>query len=239
MVAVTGATGPIGAEICRALARTIPVVVGLYRSRHDRADALGAEIAAAGGDFRPLRCDLLEPDGPQRAVRDLKATAGAPTVVVLAAGAKVRGPALTARPDAVGPLLHLNVAAQIEFARLTLKDMIKARHGRIVVIGSRAGQAGLPGQAAYAASKAALAAWAASLAGEVGGFGITVNVVSPGAMEDRDSYSAEEQHRVVERIGCARLGTPRDVAAAVAFLASAEAAYINGTTLAVDGGARF
>lgn len=239
IAAVTGATGAIGAEICRRMTATCDHVVGLYHSRDDRAHELEREIGV--GKFRSIRCDLINPDDIRRAYQELRDLAGPPSAIVLAAGSTLRGSVMTARSDLIRPLFELNVAAQIEFARLSLKEMVKARHGRIVMIGSRAGLFGSPGQAAYAASKAALTAWVVSAAGEIGQFGITVNAVAPGAMESAgdDIYTNGERNMIVERIAARRLGTPQDVAAAVMFLLSAEAAYINGVTLPVDGGARF
>jgi 3-oxoacyl-[acyl-carrier protein] reductase len=241
VIAVTGATGFIGAEICRAMAATHDTVVGIYRCSEDRARALEREIGDAGNKFRSVRCDLTDPAALHQGYQEMKNIAGPPAVMVLAAGSKLRGSALLTRQDAVRPLFDVNVAAQIEFARLSLKEMIKAGFGRIIVVGSRAGLFGFPGQAAYAASKAALAGWAASVSGEVGNYGITVNVVAPGAMKEAGDgiYDEREQAMIIERIGCRRLGTPEDVAAAVAFLASSGASYINGVTLPVDGGARF
>jgi len=118
--------------------------------------------------------------------------------------------------------------------------MMRACWGRLVLVGSRAGVAGLPGQAGYAASKAALQAWAASTAGEVGRHGVTVNVVAPGAVaEPTPTYAPDEEARVLQLIGARRLATPDEVSAVVTFLASAAASYFNGVTLPVDGAARF
>jgi 3-oxoacyl-[acyl-carrier protein] reductase len=236
LAAVLGASGAIGSEICRCLANRRYTVAGTYCTRPDRIESLAREL-----QLKAVFCDVAEQDGPAKAYDEIKSTAGAPAVVVLSAGQKLRASALLTRAQEAELLFRVNVIGQIEFARLALKDMMKARFGRIVLIGSQAGSHGLPGQAAYAASKASLAAWAASVAGEVGRYSITVNTVAPGAMEDAadTTYSPAERSTIVERIACGRLGSPREVAEAVAFLVSGEAAYINGVTLPVDGGARF
>jgi 3-oxoacyl-[acyl-carrier protein] reductase len=137
--------------------------------------------------------------------------------------------------------VNINIESQIALSRMSLRIMSASGWGRIVFIGSRAGSVGLPGQAAYASTKGALSAWAASVAGEVGKKGITVNVVAPGAIEDAQEtvYSPEEQEKVCDRIGAGRLGKAGEVASVVSFLCSTNAGYINGATIAVDGGARF
>jgi 3-oxoacyl-[acyl-carrier protein] reductase len=138
----------------------------------------------------------------------------------------------------------INTHATLRLASLAAKGMLRKRNGRIILIGSRAGSAGLPGQADYAATKAALSAWVASAAWEFGPFGITVNVVAPGALEPdwragQAVYSQEENESVAGRTAVRRLGTASEIAATVVFLASPAAAFLTGQTIAVDGGARW
>lgn len=240
IAAITGATGPIGAQIARRLARDHAHVVGLYHSNAAAAQALQADIGEAGGRMSLVAADFAVEGEGARAAAEVKRLAGAPATIVLAAAETGRALALLTRDETVARLMRINATAQIAFLRAQLKPMIAAGHGRIVVVGSRAATAGMAGQAAYAASKAALASFALSLAGEVGRYGITVNVVAPGAMESSAArYDEAEQAEVVGRIALGRLGRPEDVASVVAFLVSHEAAYVTGATIPVDGGARF
>lgn len=237
---VTGATGPIGAAIAIRLARTHGHVVGLHLANTVAASALDTEIAAIGGRITFLRADFAKPGAGLELAAEVGRVAGAPQTVVLAAAEGRRSLALATSDEAAARLFAVNVTGQIAFLRALLRPMIAARHGRIVVIGSRAVSSGMAGQAVYAATKAALSVYALSLASEVGRYGITVNVVAPGAMETSAAgYGDEEQRAITRRIAAGRLGRPEDVSGAVAYLCSDEAGYVTGTTLAVDGGARF
>ena len=239
---VTGASGLIGREACLALAQAGVVVVGTFNRRREAAMETGQRIEELGGKFFPIHASLTgSPSAPQDCLAEVERVAGAPDIMVACAGVKQRRPLLATRPGDLEALASLNIVATIELARLVLRKVVRRGWGRIVLMGSRAGTLGMPGQAAYAATQAALSGWASSAAFEVGRRGVTVNVVAPGAVQDPAdaTYSAAEAARVQELIGCGRLGTAAEIAAVIAFLCSSAASYVNGATISVDGGARY
>ena len=238
---VSAAPGPSGAAggrpVAAAGARGVPGYHGTPRP----PGRLAAGVEAVGGRCVPLAVDLRDPAGPQRLVDETLRRFGRVDACIAAAGVRTRRLALSTDPAALADLLAVNLAAAIGLAKGCLRPMMRARYGRIVLFGSRAGVSGLPGHAAYAATKGALQPWAASVAGELGTHGITVNVVAPGAIraEQTDFHSEQEQELVLKFIGAGRFGEPEEVAAVVGFLASPAASYVNGSTVTVDGGARF
>ncbi|MFK3979419.1 SDR family NAD(P)-dependent oxidoreductase [Micromonospora sp. NPDC050397] len=241
---VTGVSGYLGGAIARTLAGRGATVVGTYHRSARRAEDLVAELRDKGGQAHAVAADLAEPRACADILARVRAAAGPPEILVCAHGGTERRGVLETRDrDSAARLWRVNVDAAVTVAGLAAKAMIRRRSGRIVLVGSRAGIAGMPGQADYAAAKAALQAWAASAAWELGPFGITVNVVAPGAMEADPLgpavYSKEENEVAAGRTAARRLGTAAEVAATVAFLASAGAAYVTGQTIAVDGGARW
>lgn len=230
---VTGASGLLGAAICHALADAGMTVLPVCHQGMDRA----AELAAKIGALEPVRADLTDPAAAMGRIRERGVVPG---VLVCAHGRTLRRSVLT--PGGDGGLWDLNVHSVTRLAGLVGKGMLRQRGGRIVLVGSRAGSVGMPGQAEYAATKAALSAWAASAAWDFGRFGVTVNVVAPGAVQPGPGsslYTEEENHAVTERIALRRLATPEEVADAVAFLAGPRSGYITGQTLLVDGAARW
>ncbi|MFL6137241.1 MAG: SDR family NAD(P)-dependent oxidoreductase [Frankiaceae bacterium] len=239
---VTGATGTLGEAVCRALAGRGAVVVGAFHRAEHRADELVAWHEREGYVLRTVAADLTDPDARSTMLERVREIAGPPDIVVCSHGITQRR-SLLDKPAPDGSLWALNVDASIALVSAAAKGMLRRRFGRLVLVGSRAGMVGMPGQAAYAATKAALQGWAASAAWELGPFGITVNVVAPGAVQadpDRESvYSKDEDELVASRTAVRRLGTPAEIAATVAFLTSPLAGYVSGQTIAVDGGARW
>ncbi|GFH38243.1 SDR family NAD(P)-dependent oxidoreductase [Streptomyces pacificus] len=240
VVVVSGASGTIGSACARYLAELGATVVAGYHSGEDRMGKLAARVEEAGGTLVPVRADLSAPGGPAGLATAALDRFGRIDGLVAAAGLRSRRLAMATDAGTLDELLDVNLAGSVNLAKACLKPMMRARYGRIVLFGSRAGTSGLPGHSAYAATKGALQPWAASLAGEVGKHGITVNVVAPGAIRaETMDFSPEERDLVLKFIGAGRLGEPEEVAAAVSFLLSPSASYVNGNTLVVDGGARF
>lgn len=241
---VSGASGNIGGACCRELAAAGAAVVAGYHTGEKAARLLADDIEAAGGTCLPVAADLSQPGGADALVGAALERFSRVDVCVAAAGVRTRRLALGTDASTVEHLLASNVGSAIGLAKACLRPMMRARYGRVVLFGSRAGIGGLPGHAAYAATKGALQPWASSVAGEVGTSGITVNVVAPGAIRaasaaDTDFHSEEEQELVVRFIGAGRFGEAEEVAGVVAFLGSPAASYVNGATVVVDGGARF
>ena len=232
---VTGASGGIGAAIARAL-HAQGAAVALSGTRLDALDALAAEL---GERAHACPADLSDPAAPEALVVAAEAAAGAPlSILVNNAGLTRDMLALRMKDADWNTVLEVDLAAPFRLARAALKGMLRRRAGRIVSIGSIVGATGNGGQANYAAAKAGLIGMSKSLAQEVGSRGITVNVVAPGfvATAMTDGLPDEQKARLNAAIPLGRIGAPADIAAAVVYLASAEAGWVTGTTLHVNGG---
>lgn len=240
VVVVSGASGGIGGVCALRLAALGARVIAGYHGNKDNAQKLADEVAGWGGELIPVQADLAEPAGAEVLVRAALEEFGRVDACVAAAGLRTRRLAMATDAATLNRLLQVNLAGSINLAKACMKPMMRAKYGRIVLFGSRAGTSGLPGHSAYAATKGALQPWAASAAGELGAHGVTVNVVAPGAIRaEVMDFNGPELDLVLKFIGAGRLGEPEEVAAAVAFLVSPAASYVNGNTLVVDGGARF
>src|SRR5699024_3270871 len=155
-----------------------------YHHGADAIQAVRAEAETHGVVCVPVKADVSESGGAEMLVEAAMTRFGRVDGCVAAAAVLLRRPALATDAATLNHLLRVNVGGSVALARACLRPMMRARHGRIVLLGSWAGQRGLPGQSAYAASKGALEPWAASVAGEVGRQGVTVNVVAPGVVDD-------------------------------------------------------
>jgi 3-oxoacyl-[acyl-carrier protein] reductase len=233
---VTGASRGIGRAIALALAAKGLRVVGTATTEAGAA-AIGAALAGHAGS-RGIVLDVTDGDAVQAAIDAIVVAEGGLHVLVNNAGITRDMLSMRMKDDDWHAVLATNLTAVFRASRAVLRPMMKQRYGRIVSITSVVGASGNPGQANYAAAKAGVAGMTRSLAREVGSRGITVNCVAPGFIEtDMTKGLAEAQSAtLLAQIPLGRLGQASEVAHAVAFLASPEAAYITGTELHVNGG---
>jgi 3-oxoacyl-[acyl-carrier protein] reductase len=231
---VTGASGGIGADIARAL-HAAGASVGLSGTRVEPLEALAAEL---GGRAHVLPCNLSNAEDVEGLVKRATEAMGAVDILVNNAGITRDGLAMRMSDDDWQSVIDVNLTAAFRLCRAAIRGMMKARWGRIVNISSVVGRAGNAGQANYAASKGGLVALSKSLAEEVASRGITVNCVSPGFIETAMTEKLNDAQRgtILASVPAGRMGTPQEIAAAVLYLASQEAAYVTGATLHVNGG---
>ena len=227
---ITGASGGIGAAIA---ARMVGAGATVLVSGRNEAK-LRSLAASLGENCTILPIDLADAGAP-RALAEKAADMGGASILVNNAGFTKDALALRLKRADLQEVLNINFVAGFALAKALLRQMLKARHGRIISITSVIGSVGNAGQVAYAASKAAVGGMSRSLAQEVASRGITVNCIAPGFIATAMTANLDES-KLLAQIPCARLGSPEDVAAAAVFLASAEASYITGTTLHINGG---
>ncbi len=231
---VTGASGGIGGAIARAFHRQGAAVAVAGR----RAAALGALVAELGDRAYALTADLSDPGAPDRLLREAEAATGPIDILVSNAGITRDALALRLKDEDWQAVIEVNLTAAFRLARAALRGMVRRRRGRVIAIASLVGVTGNAGQANYAAAKAGLIGMAKSLAAEIATRGITVNCIAPGLITTAmtENLSDEQRARIMATIPMGRFGAAEDVAAAAVFLASAEAGYITGQTLHVNGG---
>jgi 3-oxoacyl-[acyl-carrier protein] reductase len=231
---VTGASGGIGAAIARAL-HAQGATVALSGTRREALEALAAELGARA---HVCPADLRDAAATEALVAEAEAAAGPLAILVNNAGLTRDMLALRMKDEDWATVLEVDLTAPFRLARAALRGMLRRRGGRVISIGSVVGATGNAGQANYAAAKAGLAGLTRALAQEVGSRGITVNLVAPGFVETAmtDALPEAQRTKLTAAIPLGRLGQPADVAAAVVYLASDEAAWITGATLHVNGG---
>ena len=233
---VTGASRGIGRAIATSLAAQGASVVAAARGDH--ADGVVAELVAAGCRAEAVSLDVTDAAGLERLPADIFARHGRLDIVVSNAGIARDQLLLRMKRDDWDQVIATNLTATFALAQAAIRPMLRQKGGRIIVISSVVGQTGNPGQSNYAASKAGLIGFAKALAREIASRGITVNVVAPGLVDTDMTRALADKAQVdwAAQIPLGRPGQPADVAAAVCFLASDEAAYITGHVLAVNGG---
>jgi 3-oxoacyl-[acyl-carrier protein] reductase len=231
---VTGATGGIGAKIAEALhaqGATVALSGTRQAALEDAREKLGSRAHA-------IACDLSRAEEVEKLVPAAEAQMGSLDILVNNAGITRDMLALRMKDEDWAAVLDVNLTAAFRLSRAALRGMMKRRFGRIIGIASIVGVTGNAGQANYAASKAGMIGMTKALAQEVASRQITVNCVAPGFIETPMTAALTDKQResLLANVPAARLGLPAEVAAAVVYLASAEASYVTGQTLHVNGG---
>jgi len=231
---VTGASGGIGGAIARALHRQGAGVM-LAGTRRPALEALAASL---GERAWVETAQLADPAAPDALVKAAEGAMGRLDILVNNAGMTRDGLALRMKDEDWQAVIEVNLTAGFRLARAALRGMMKRRSGRIIGIASTVGVTGNAGQANYAAAKAGMIGMSKALALEIASRGITVNCVAPGFVTTAmtDALTPEQRERGVAAVPAGRFGSPEEVAAAVVYLASEEAAYVTGHTLHVNGG---
>ncbi|WP_243043132.1 3-oxoacyl-ACP reductase FabG [Dyella sedimenti] len=232
---VTGASRGIGAAIADELAAQGATVIGTATSESGAA-AIGERLAVQGGHGRVL--DVTAVGAIEALVDGIAKEFGPVSILVNNAGITRDQLLMRMRDEDWQAILDTNLTSVYRASKAVMRGMMKARKGRIVSIASVIGLTGNPGQSNYAAAKAGIIAFSKSLAREIGSRGITVNVVAPGFIDTDMTRALPEESKaaLLGQIALGRLGEARDIAQAVAFLASPAASYITGETLHVNGG---
>jgi 3-oxoacyl-[acyl-carrier protein] reductase len=202
------------------------------------ATGISAYLNEAGNAGTGIKLDVVDSAAMDAALADIDKRFGAVTILVNNAAITRDNLLLRMKDDEWDTIMATNLKPAFRLAKGVLRGMMKARHGRIIQIGSVVGASGNPGQANYAAAKAGLVGFTKSLAQEVGSRNITINCVAPGFVDTDMTKALPEAQRaaLLEKIPLGRLGSPEDIANAVLFLASNQASYITGATLHVNGG---
>ncbi len=231
---VTGASGGIGASIARALHQQGATLV-ISGTRTEALDKLAGEL---GSRVQTIACDLSDAAQVEKLVPAAEAALGSLDILVNNAGVTRDNLLMRLKDEDWDTVLAVNLTAGFRLSRAAIKNMMKRRWGRIIGITSIIGTMGNAGQANYAASKAGMIAMSKSLAKEVAARDVTVNCIAPGFIETPMTDVLNEKLRagILANVPAGRLGTGEDVAAAVVYLSSAEAAYVTGQTLHVNGG---
>lgn len=232
---VTGGSGALGAAVCRRLAADGLHVVVHAHSRPEQAQALAAELCAAGGSAAALCFDITDPEASVRALEGLLA-GGAIQVLVNNAGMHDDAPLAGMTQAQWRSVIDVSLNGFFNVTRPLLLPMIRTRWGRVINVTSLAGIAGNRGQANYAAAKAGLIGATKSLSLEVASRGVTVNAVAPGVIASPMSEAAFPPEVIARLVPMKRAGRPEEVAALIGFLAGEAAAYISGQVISVNGG---
>ncbi|QUS35141.1 3-oxoacyl-ACP reductase FabG [Falsirhodobacter algicola] len=231
---ITGASGGIGADIARALHKA-GASVALSGTREAPLQELAAELGARA---HVVPCNLSDAAAVEALPKAAAEAMGSVDILVNNAGITRDNLAMRMSDEEWTQVIDVNLTSTFRLCRGVLRGMMKARWGRIVNISSIVGATGNPGQVNYSAAKAGMVGMSKSLAFEVASRGITVNCIAPGfiATAMTDKLNDDQKGRILSQIPSGRMGTPAEIAAATLYLASAEAGYVTGSTLHVNGG---
>ncbi len=235
---VTGGSRGIGRAIALRLASDDHAVAVNYTANSAAADEVVETIIANGGVAIAVRADVGDADAVTAMFETVEEHLGRVEVLVNNAGITRDDLLLRMGTEAWDQVIQTNLRSVYLCSRAAMRGMLRSRWGRIISVSSISGISGNPGQANYAASKAGIIGFSKSIAREIGSRSITVNVVAPGFIETdmTEDLGTEIAQEVTRRVAVGRLGRPEEVAAAVGYLASDDAAYVTGQTLVIDGG---
>ena len=231
---ITGASGGIGGEIAKVL-HGAGATVGLSGTREAPLVALAAEL---GESAHVLPCNLSDSAAVDALPKQAAEAMGSVDVLVNNAGITRDQIFMRMSDDEWADVINVNLTSTMRLCKGVIRGMMKSRWGRIVNVSSIVGATGNPGQANYAASKAGMVGMSKSIAYEVASRGITVNCIAPGfiATAMTEKLTDDQKDKINVQIPAGRMGTPEEIAAAALYLSSAQAAYVTGTTLHVNGG---
>jgi 3-oxoacyl-[acyl-carrier protein] reductase len=231
---VTGATGPIGGSITRAL-HAQGAAVAISGTRREILDKLAADL---GERVHVLPCNLADTVEVETLVPRAEEAMGQLDVLVANAGMARDNLLVQLRDEDWEQVIAVNLSATFRLSRAAVRGMMRRRFGRVVAITSVVGTTGNPGQANYVAAKAGIAGMIKAIAAEYAKRGVTANCVAPGFIVTpmTEKLNDKQREAILGKVPANRAGTPEEVAAAVVFLASNEAAYVTGQTLHVNGG---
>jgi len=235
---VTGGSRGIGRAVALRLASDGHSVAVNYTENASAAAEVVEAITAAGGGAIAVQADVGDTDAVAAMFGEIEERLGRVGILVNNAGITRDDLLMRMAPDAWDDVIQTNLRSVYLCTRAAMRGMLRLKWGRIISMSSVSGISGNPGQANYAASKAAIIGFSKSVAREIGSRNITVNVVAPGFIETdmTEQLGDEVAEQVIARVALGRLGKPEEIAAAVGYLASDDAAYVTGQTLVVDGG---
>ena len=231
---VTGATGGIGEAIARAMhaqGATITISGRNEAKLKQLSDSLGSRVHI-------VVADLSSAGAGDELIKSAEAAMGQIDILVNNAGLTRDNLSMRMKDDEWADVINVNLTVPFQMARAVQRGMMKRRYGRIINISSVVGTTGNPGQANYVASKAGMTGWTKAMAAEIASRNITVNCIAPGfiATNMTDVLTDDQKAKINATIPMARMGSAEDIAAAAVFLASAEAGYVTGATIHVNGG---
>lgn len=232
---VTGASRGIGKAIAETLAAKGATVIGTATTEGG-AENISEYLTASGG--KGMMLNVTDADSIKNVIKTISSDFGNISILVNNAGITRDNLLMIMKDDQWDDIIQTNLTSVFRLSKAVVRPMMKARTGRIINIGSVVGLTGNPGQTNYSASKAAVMGFSKSLAREIGSRNITVNTIAPGFIDTDMTRELPEEQRdaLISQIPLNKLGDPQDIANAVAFLASADAGYITGETINVNGG---
>ncbi|EKD92096.1 MAG: hypothetical protein ACD_29C00191G0002 [uncultured bacterium] len=237
IVLITGASRGIGRAIAEYFAKKESIVIGTATTQAG-ANVISEYLNASGTKGAGFVLDVRDLLAIENAYEQIQAQFGAPNILVNNAGATQDNLLLRMKEEQWNMVIQTNLTAVYYLTKICLRNMMKARFGRIINISSVVATTGNPGQANYCAAKAGMIGFTKAVAAEMASVGVTANVVSPGFVQSdmTDKLNEKQREAILSQIPSKRIGSGSDIAYAVAFLASEKAAYITGQTLHVNGG---